>query len=132
MGIDLVEEILMEVKTIAVVGCSTNAQKAAHQVPKYLQEKGYKIIPINPIAKEILGEKVFSSLNELNERVDLVLVFRPSEETPIITKQAINQTKYLWFQSGIKSEEAEEIAKASNIPIIMDKCIMVEHRKLFG
>jgi len=131
MDIDLVEEILMEVKTIAVVGCSSNPTKTAHQVPKYLQEKGYKIIPINPTAKEILGEKVMSTLNELNERVDLVLVFRPSEETPIVTKQAINQTKYIWFQLGIYNEEAEEIAKAAGIPIIMDKCIMVEHKNLF-
>jgi len=126
-----IKEILTKTKTIAVVGCSSNPKKVAYQVPKYLQEKGYKIIPINPNAKGILGEKVFASLNDLDQRVDLVLVFRPSEETPIVTKQAVGQTKYIWFQLGIYNEEAEEIAKAANIPIIMNKCIMVEHRKLF-
>jgi len=131
MYTSLVEEILKVVKIIAVVGCSTNPQKAAYQVPKYLQDNGYKIIPINPNAKEILGEKAFTSLNDLNGKVDLVLVFRPSEETPIVTKQAVGQTKYIWFQLGIENESAEEIAKAAGIPIIMNKCIMVEHKALF-
>ncbi|MBT4870568.1 MAG: CoA-binding protein [Candidatus Diapherotrites archaeon] len=126
---NLVEEILKETKTIAIVGCSSNEEKAAHIVPKYLQEVGYKIIPINPVAEKILGEKVFPSLLKLEEKVDLVLVFRPSEETPIIAKQVINKTKYLWLQLGISNEEVEKVAKEANIGLIMDKCMMVEHKQ---
>ena len=126
---NLVSEILKETKTIAIVGCSKNENKSAHQVPKYLQENGYKIIPINPTAKIILGEPALPSISDLREKVDLILVFRPSEETPEIAKQSIGRTKYLWLQLGISNEETEEIAKKARIPIIMDKCIMVEHQK---
>ena len=127
---NLIEEIIKETKTIAIVGCSTNVEKAAQRIPKYLQDNGYKIIPINPRAEEILGEKAIASLSELEEKVDLVLVFRPSEETPSIAKQAIGKTKYLWLQLGISNKETEEIAKKAKISIIMDKCAMIEHKKI--
>ena len=127
---NLIEEIIKETKTIAIVGCSSNPEKLSHSVPKYLQEVGYKIIPINPNAKEILGEPSLPSLLEL-KKVDLVLVFRPSEETPVVVKQAVGKTKYLWLQLGIYNAKAENIAKEAKIPIIMNKCAMVEHRTQF-
>jgi uncharacterized protein len=128
---NLVEEILKKVKTIAVVGCSANEEKAAHIVPKYLYDKGYQITPINPSKKKILGKKAFASLKELERPVDLVLIFRPSEQTPQVAKDAVGKTKYLWLQQGISSEEVEKIAKEANIPLIMDMCMMIEHKNLF-
>ena len=131
MSNNLLEEILKETKTIAIVGCSSNEEKAAYQIPKYLYDKCYKIIPINPSRKKILGKKAIASLKELKRSVDLVLVFRPSEETPEVAKAAVGKTKYLWLQSGISNKEVEKIAKEANIPLIMDKCMMVEHKNLF-
>ena len=128
MGANLVEEILKETKTIAIVGCSSNEEKAAYRIPKYLCDKCYRIIPINPSRKKILGKKALASLKELERPVDLVLVFRPSKETPEVAKEAIGKTKYLWLQSGISNEEVKKIAKEANIPLIMDKCMMVEHK----
>ena len=127
----LVEEMLKETKTIAVVGCSSNEEKAAYIVPKYLQDKCYRIIPINPSRKKIIGKKALASLEELEGVVDLVLVFRPSEETLLVAKAAVGKTKYLWLQLGISNKEVEKIAKEANIPLIMDKCMMVEHKSLF-
>ncbi len=128
-------EIIKNAKTIAVVGCSTNPEKAAHEVPKYLQSQGYKIIPVNPRADKILGEPAKKSLKEINEPVDIVDVFRPSDETPAIVAEAVKLSpppKLIWLQLGIKNDEAKKIAKESGIPIVMDHCLMVEHKRYFG
>ncbi|MEM2963104.1 MAG: CoA-binding protein [Candidatus Anstonellales archaeon] len=119
-------------KTIAVVGCSSNPQKEAHRIPKYLQDNGYRIIPINPNQKEILGETAYPSLSALSFSPDIVNVFRPSQECPQIAREALKLTpRLLWLQLGIKNAEAEEIAKDAGIPFIQDRCIMLEHRRLF-
>jgi hypothetical protein len=126
------KEILRSSKTIAVVGCSRDPEKDAYKVPKYLKEKGYKIIPVNPFAEEILGEKVYKSLSEIREEVDIVDIFRPSEECLEIVKEAIKlKPKVIWMQLGIENKEAEKLAKENKIKVVMNKCIMREHQRFF-
>jgi len=125
-------EILKKSKKIAIVGASRNPGKAAHLIPKYLKEQGYTIIPVNPEAETILGEKVYSKLSEVPRPVDIVDVFRPSEVTPEIVAEAVKiKPKLIWLQLGISNEKAKQIADEHKIPIIMDKCIKIEHMKLF-
>ncbi|MFC2133917.1 CoA-binding protein [Bacteroidota bacterium] len=126
-------EILTDYKNIAVIGCSSNPSKAAHEIPKYLQSQGYKIIPVNPFSEEILGEKCYKKITDIKEEVDIVNVFRPSEETPVIVRESLKvNPKVVWMQLGIENKEAEKIAEENNIKIIMNKCMMVEHMKLIG
>jgi predicted CoA-binding protein len=126
------KEILRSSKTIAVVGCLRDPEKDAYKVPKYLKEKGYKIIPINPFAEEILGEKVYKNLSEIKEEVDIVDIFRPSEECLEIVKEAIKlKPKVIWMQLGIENKEAEKLAKENKIKVVMNKCIMREHQRFF-
>ena len=103
-------------------------------VMKYLQEFGYKVIPVNPnsVGKEIYGEKVVSSLQDISIPVDVVNIFRPSSETPELAKQAVKiEAKAIWLQYGIQHQEAREIAKSANIAYISNKCIKQEYQKLF-
>jgi predicted CoA-binding protein len=123
--------ILEENNTIAVVGCSRDPKKAAHTVPKYMKEQGYKIIPINPFANQILEEKVHKSLSEINEPVDIVNIFRPSEQCLEVVKEAVKlKPKVIWMQLGIKNEEAAQLAEKNGIEVIMDKCFFIEHKNL--
>ncbi|NHJ04768.1 MAG: CoA-binding protein [Candidatus Heimdallarchaeota archaeon] len=123
-----IEKIILTSKNIAVVGASRDPEKASYLIPKYLQEHGYKIIPVNPKADEILGEKAYSSLIEIKERVDIVDIFRPSEYTPKIVEEAIKiKPNLIWLQLGIQNIEAMEIANKNNIPIVMNKCLKIEH-----
>ena len=124
-------KILKESKTIVVVGCSSNPEKAAHQVPKYMKEHGYKIIPVNPNSENILNEKTYKSISEIKENVDIVDIFRPSEECLDVVKEAIKlKPKVIWMQLGIINEEAKKLAEENGIKVVMDRCLMVEHRKL--
>jgi predicted CoA-binding protein len=126
------KEILRSSKTIAVVGCSRDPEKDAHKVPKYLKEKGYKIIPVNPFAEEILGEKAYKNLSEIKEEVDIVDIFRPSEECLEIVKEAVKlKPKVIWMQLGIENKEAEKLAKENKIKVVMNKCIMKEYQRFF-
>ena len=123
--------ILKESKTIAVVGMSKNPDKKAHQIPKYLKEVGYKIIPVNPSVKEILGEKAYASLEEIPEQVDIVEVFRPSNQTPEVVKSAVKiKPKLIWLQLGISNEESKARTVEHGIAYIENKCLMVEHKKI--
>ncbi len=125
------EEIL-KYRTIAVVGCSTNPEKPAQYIPKYLKEQGYKIMPINPFAEEILGERVYPSLGEVPEEIDVVQIFRPGEETPEIVKRAVEKgAKAVWMQTGIKNEEAAKIARDAGLLVVMDKCMLKTHKALY-
>jgi len=109
---DKIKRILKENNTIAVVGCSRDPQKAAHTVPKYMKEHGYKIIPVNPFADQILEEKVHKSLSEITESIDIVNVFRPSEQCLEVVKEAVNlKPKVVWIQLGIKNEELQSWQK---------------------
>ena len=128
---DKIKEILNKTKTMAVVGASRDPNKAAHRVPKHMQRLGYKIIPVNPFASTILGEKSYKSLREIPEPVDLVNVFRPSEEALEVVKEAILiKPKYIWLQLGIENEEAKQIAEEAGIEIIMNRCLSIECNRL--
>lgn len=125
-------KILEKNKIIAVVGASRNPSKAAHSIPKYLKEHGYTIIPVNPMAETILEEKVYPSLSEIPVQVDIVDIFRPSEDTPKIVEEAVKlKPKLIWLQLGIINEKAKEIAEKNGIPFVMDKCMKIEHMRLF-
>jgi len=123
-------KVMAQYKTVAVVGLSTNAEKPAHYVPKYLKEHGYKIIPVNPTAKgEILGEKVYAALKEIPQKVEVVDIFRPAKDVPPIVEDAIAiGAKVVWMQEGIVNNAAAERAKAAGLQVIMDKCMMKIHK----
>ncbi len=121
--------ILEQAGTVAVVGCSTNPGKAAHRIPQQLQEAGYRIIPVHPSADEILGERVYRSLADIPEHVDLVDVFRPAPEAPGIARQAVQMgADALWLQLGIRSQEAREIAREAGLDYVEDRCTGADAR----
>ncbi|HVV12788.1 CoA-binding protein [Amycolatopsis sp.] len=123
---DLAERVLAEANTIAVVGLSRSPHKAAHSVPASLQAAGFRIIPVHPSADELLGEKVYRSLAEIPEPVDIVDVFRPSAEAPAIAAQAVAiGAKTLWLQQGIVSAEARRIATEGGLAYVEDRCTAV-------
>src|SRR5256884_5454739 len=120
--------IYAETRTIAVVGASADASKAAHKIPQYLQSQGYRIVPVNPRGGELFGEPVFRSLTEIDVPVDVVEVFRPAQEAPEIARQAIAiGAKVLWLQLGIVSEEARRIAEAAGVARVMNRSIGATH-----
>ena len=128
-----IKSLLKNSKTIAVVGISRDRGKPSHKIPKYLKEKGYKIIPINPFADKVLGEKSLKSLAQVKDTVDIVDIFRPGDEVYEIVKQAVAlKPKIIWMQSGIKNEKAKKYAEKYNIAVVMDKCLGKEHHKLVG
>ena len=109
--------------TIAVVGASRDPNKAGGSVPYGLQGRGFRIIPINPFADELFGERVYRSLAEVPDRIDLVDVFRPAEDAPEIARQAVAAgAKALWLQLGIRSDEAHRIAEAAGLEFVEDQC----------
>ncbi len=120
--------IYAETRTIAVVGASADESKAAHQIPRYLQAQGYRIVPVNPRGGVLFGERVFRSLTEIDVPVDVVDVFRPAEEAPEIARQAIAiGAKVLWLQLGIVSEQARQIAEAAGLTVVMNRCMGATH-----
>ena len=128
-------KILSISKTIALVGASANEKKPSFVVMSYLQSYGYKVLPINPFhsGKKILGEYVLSKLNDIEEKIDLVDVFRQSEEAPDIAKQSVDiGANALWLQLGISNQKARNIAKSADINFIQNKCIKIEHQRLFN
>ena len=143
MNDDQIKDILKNSKTIAMVGVSSEKKgedlknlkrKPANVVMKYMQDFGYKVIPVNPFAigEIIHGETVVANLKEISVPIDIVDVFRPSKEAPCIAEQAINiETKVLWLQYGIQNDEAEKIANTANIHYVANKCIKQEYQKLF-
>lgn len=128
---DELREIYAETKTIAVVGASNDESKAANEIPRYLQRQGFRIIPVNPRGGEILGERAYASLTDVDVPVDVVDVFRPSEETPGIAREAVSiGAKVLWLQLGIESEEAEKIAHDGGLTTVVNMCLGATHRRL--
>lgn len=127
----IAEYILRNFRVIAVVGCSRNEGKPSHDVPMYLQQHGYRIIPVNPNADTILGERAYATLAAIKERVDVVEVFRPASEALGIAKEALAiGAKALWLQEGIISEEAQRFANEHGMLFIMDRCMMKMHYRL--
>jgi len=130
---DVVAQILRGVKTIAVVGLSSNPMRASHEVAEYLKNAGYRIIPVNPNETEVLGEKAYARLEDVPEPVDIVDVFRRAEEVPGVAESAIGiGAKVLWMQLGIENAEAAERARAAGLVVVEDSCLMVEHRRRRG
>jgi len=128
---EVVDTVLRRYDTITVVGASNAAEKAAHYVPAHMQEHGWRIIPINPHADEILGERVFRSLAEVPEQVGLVDVFRPSEHAPDVARQAVAAgASALWLQLHIASDEARRIAEDAGLLYVEDRCLIIEQRRL--
>ena len=143
MSDDQIKDILKNSKTIAIVGISSEKKgedpknlkrKPANVVMKYMQDFGYKVIPVNPFAKgEIInGEKVVGSLEKISEPIDIVDIFRPSKETPGIANEAVKiGSKVLWLQYGIENEESKKIAESAKIQYVSNKCIKQEYQRLF-
>ena len=124
-------DIYNTTRTIAVVGASENEKKPSHLIPLYLQSQGYRILPVNPHSDELFGEPVYRSLAAIDVPVDVVNVFRPSEQTPEIAREAVKiGAKVLWLQLGIESEEARKIAAAAGLIVIMDQCMGAMHGAL--
>ena len=131
-------EVLNRSKTIAVVGASKNPEKEAYSVPRYLKDQGYRIVPVNPTAGEIMGEKAYPSLLEVPEgvarTVDAVEVFRPSDELPQVALQAAEMKRrcgrplFFWAQQGLESEEAKRILEKNGIQYVMDACMRTVHQ----
>jgi predicted CoA-binding protein len=128
---ELLREIYADTKTIAVVGASSDPHKAGHNIPRYLQNMGFRIIPVSPKGGELFGERVRTSLAEIDEPIDVVDVFRPAEETPGIAREAVAAgAKVLWLQSGISSDEADEIATDGGLKVVMNVCMGETHARL--
>ena len=126
-----IEEILRESKTVAIVGLSPNPDRDSYTVARYLQEQGYRVIPVNPAVAQVLGQKSYPDLLSIGEPVDLVDVFRRPETVVPIAQQAVSiGAKALWLQLGIVNEEAAEIARLGGLDVVMDRCTHVEHRRL--
>ncbi len=129
----LVRQVLDSSRTIAIVGLSTNPQKDSHAVASFLQNRGFRIIPVHPKAERILGERVYRRVADIPEPVDIVNVFRPPHECPEHAEQAVQIcAKTLWLQLNIFSEEAAAIASAGGLDVIMGLCMKIEHRRYLG
>jgi predicted CoA-binding protein len=125
------EEILNSSRVVAVVGLSSKPDQPSYKVAGYLKEQGYKIIPVNPAKKEILGGPCYPDLASIPESVDVVDIFRRSEEVPPIVEEAIRiGAKAVWMQEGVINEEAATRAREAGLMVVMDKCMRKEHRKL--
>lgn len=123
---------IFSLKNVAVIGMSKNPEKAAHYVPKYLSEQGYNIMPINPTTNEILNKKSYPSITEVDQPIDVVDVFRPSDQVLPVVKEAIKiKPKVIWLQEGIHNEEAEELARKEGIKVVFNRCMLAEHQRLF-
>jgi predicted CoA-binding protein len=126
-------QILKNAETIAVVGLSSNRARPSYGVSEYMQAVGYRIIPVNPAETEILGEKVYATLDEIPVPVDIVDIFRRSEFVPEIVDAAIRiGAKCVWMQEGVVHEEAAAKARAAGLDVVMDHCILKAHRKLLA
>ncbi len=140
MGNEIIGNILKAAKIIAVVGCSKTPGKDAHNVPALMQSKGYRIIPINPTATEILGETAYPSLLdlplELKQQIDIIDVFRPSNEVAGIVEQAIKlkeetgKSYVIWTQLGIQDDTAAEKAREAGLEVVQNHCLKIEYNKL--
>lgn len=128
-----IKKALTESKSIAIIGASPREELAGHYVMKYLLEQHYTVFPINPKyeGKTILNQKVFKSMNQINQPIDMVDIFRPSTEALEITKSAIQLgIKFIWLQLGIQCDQSKALAEQSNTIIIMNRCTLIEHKKL--
>jgi predicted CoA-binding protein len=139
---EIVKEVLAKYRTVAVVGLSRDPSKPSYYVPEYLKEHGFRVIPVNPFVDEILGEKSYKSLLDIpveaQKTVEIVQIFRPSGDVRSIVEQTVQLKRkhavlfVVWMQLGIVSEQAAEIARSAGLLVVMDRCMMMEHERLFG
>ena len=121
----------LTLKKVAVIGMSRTESKAAHFVPKYLSENGFDIIPINPNSNEILNRKCYKEITEVDGEIDIVDIFRPSEDVLPFVKEAIKKNpKVIWLQEGIHNEVAESLAREHGIDVVFNRCMLAEHQRL--
>jgi hypothetical protein len=135
-----IKDLLAKSKNIAVVGLSKEPEKDSNKVSVYLQQHGYRIIPVNPLVEQVLGEKSYKSLleipMEIQKTIDIIDIFRKAADTPLIVEQVIQLKTQLgrsfvvWMQLGIINEQAAEMAKSNGLIVVMDKCLMIEHQRL--
>lgn len=123
-----------KMKNIAVVGMSKTDGKPANYVPKYLIEHGYNVIPVNPTAPEIMGRKSYPNVSAVPDNIDIVDVFRPSDDVLPVVQDAVKKPgiKLIWMQLGIYNEQAEKLAKEKGIKVVYNRCMLAEHERLFG
>ena len=127
---DAIGEILKTYKTIAVVGLSANPERPSYGVTEYMKRAGYRIIPVNPNEREVLGEKSYARLEDVPEKIEIVDIFRRPEDVPPVVESAIRTgAKVIWMQLGIENAEAAETARAAGLTVIEDACMFVEHRR---
>jgi len=121
-------------RNIAVVGMSRDPAKEAHSVPKYMIERGYNIIPVNPLASEILGRRTYPRVSDIKTQVDIIDIFRPSNDILPVVEDSIKKhgIRVIWLQQGIHNVEAEKVALDNNIEFVFNRCIMAEHMRLFN
>lgn len=130
---DAMQSILRDSHTIAVVGLSADTQRPSHEVAQYLQEHGFRIVPVNPQYTEVLGETCYPDLPSIPFPVDLVDVFRkPQDCVPIARDAVAIGARALWLQLGVSNEEAQRIAAAAGLTVVADRCVKIEHARLFG
>jgi predicted CoA-binding protein len=131
--INTLRRILREAKTIAIVGLSANWYRPSFFAAKYLQEHGYRVIPVNPVYKEVLGETCYPSLKDVPEKIDIVDCFRKSEDIEPIAKEAIEiGAPVLWLQLGVTNEKVAAEARAAGLEVVQDRCVKIEHGRLYG
>ena len=125
---------ILGLERVAVVGCSTSPEKDAHTVPKYLLEHGYDVVPVNPFADEVLGREAYDSLADVPGEIDVVDVFRPSDEVSDVVDAALERddVKVVWTQLGIRDDAAAERAEAAGRRVVQDRCMRIEHGRLVG
>lgn len=130
---EVMKDILETSKTIAVVGLSKNEERTSYQISKAMQDSGYKIIPVNPMIDAVLGEEAYDSLEDINEEIDIINVFRRSEVLPELAREAVKTNcEVFWAQQGVVNEEAYEYLKKHDFTVMMDLCIKVAHSVLKG
>ena len=125
---------IYQLRNIAIVGMSKQVEKPSNFVPKYLLEHGYNIYPVNPTAQEIMGKKSYPSVAEIPDKIDIVDIFRKSEDVQTVVTDAIKKPgiKVIWMQEGIYNDQAEANAKARGMDVVFNRCMMAEHRRLFN
>ena len=127
----IIKDILISTSTVASVGLSSNPDKPSYGVVSYLHGQGYKIIPVNPTAAEIMGEKAYPSLSDIPDKVDVVQIFRKPEDVPPVVEEAIKiGAKVVWMQEGIVNHEAAQRAEEAGLQVVMDTCMRAAHRWL--
>lgn len=125
-----IERILRTAKVIATVGFSSDPEKPAHKVPTYLHEQGYRVIPVNPRLDEALGEKSYASVSEVPDKIDVVQIFRPSDEVgPIVDEAIAAGARAVWMQIGIADDNAAARARAAGLDVVMNQCMKVQHSR---